>query len=78
MIDCRHGYAIARKVDGHYCIATGRRQNSTTILLHADKEPVRRLKIELEEEGQTGLLLVRILDNEIIEITDDRAPKKQS
>lgn len=75
MIDLRHGFAIARKIEGTYHVLTDRRPRSTVVLINANLEPIRRRKLELEEEGVAGLVLVRIVDNLIIEIEDDRAVK---
>lgn len=76
MIDIRHGYAIARKINGTYCIATKRTAHpsapgsfSTSICLENGLEPMRRLKAELEEAGAVGLVLVRIVDDLITEVT---------
>lgn len=73
MIDFRHAYMIARKIDGEYFAVMSKRAHSTMLLISAEPEPIRRTKIELEKAGAKGLVMVRVIDNMIVEVTDDRA-----
>ena len=71
MIDMRQGYALACKVGKRYAILTDHRKQSTRVLVSAFLEPIQERLRVFKEEGETGLVIVKIVDQTITEVPAD-------
>lgn len=77
MFNVRSGYALAKCIDGIYYVMAKKRDNSTIIVFSAEIESIISEKAEVDKElgTETGIEVVRVIDDEIHVVKDPKPLK---